>query len=199
VVPGVLYAGYNVLLNSEIGQPLSVVNSRMITSPWKTMLDLLISWDTNRIYTLTLGTLNHFAMNLFHAFLVLPLIPALLGIGFIGDRRKLLSVLSLFLPALGLICFLHFGAADFAGWPMSALPRLAYIAYPGMYLLAAVALARFSDSALSRRLAMVRGLPILFMILLIAWNSFDVFGAPALYYYFYFGLNLTGLHPFGLP
>jgi len=153
----------------------------------------------NRFYILCLEFLNRFAMDLIHGFLILPLLPALLALFFLRKRTLTLAIAAMMLPAIFTIADLEFSGAMFQDWPLASLPRLAYIAYPAVYLLAAIGLVEGSARIFYKHPRVARSIPWIFLFAVFALNNLDVFGVPATYYQFYFGMNETGLVPFGEP
>jgi hypothetical protein len=153
----------------------------------------------NRFYILCLEFLNRFAMDLIHGFLILPLLPALLALLFLRQRSLTLAIVAMMLPAIFAIADLEFSGAMFQDWPLASLPRLAYIAYPAIYLLAAIGLIEGSAWIFQKHPRVAHCVPWIFLIAVFALNNLDVFGVPATYYQFYFGMNEAGLLPFGEP
>jgi hypothetical protein len=153
----------------------------------------------NRFYILCLEFLNRFAMDLIHGFLILPLLPALLALLFLRQRSLTLAIVAMMLPAIFAIADLEFSGAMFQDWPLASLPRLAYIAYPAIYLLATIGLIEGSAWIFQKHPRVAHCVPWIFLIAVFALNNLDVFGVPATYYQFYFGMNEAGLLPFGEP
>jgi hypothetical protein len=79
------------------------------------------------------------------------------------------------------------------------LPRLAYIIYPAIYLLAAIGLVEGGRAIFQNYPRMSAALPFLFIALVFVFNNLDSFGVPAMYYHFYSGLNSSGFPAFGEP
>jgi hypothetical protein len=46
---------------------------------------------------------------------------------------------------------------------------------------------------------MAQATPYPFLVAVFVLNNLDVFGAPSIYYHFYFGLNSSGFLPFRNP
>jgi hypothetical protein len=170
-------------------------NSELLTHP----TTALASMTLDRFYILCLEFLNRFAMDLFHAFLILPLLPALLALAFLRQRNLALAIAAMMLPAFLTIAALEFSGIIFMEWPMAALPRFAYGAYPAIYLLAAIGLVQGSARIFQKHPRVARSIPWIFLIAVFALNNLDVFGVPATYYQFYFGMNESGVIPFGEP
>jgi len=157
------------------------------------------NFTLNQIYILCLEVMNRFAMDMFHGFLILPIVAAIVGIALVNNGRRMLAIVAMFLPALVTVAVLEFSRAHFRDWPLAGLPRLAYIAYPAVYLLAAIGVVETSRRVFAGHPAMARFAPYLFLLCVFALNNLDVFGAPAIYYQFYFGMNSGGFMPFGNP
>jgi len=86
------------------------------------------------------------------------------------------------LPSLLTLAVLHYG-----GQGIATLPRFVYVAYPGVFILVAVALDHLASIEWSRpgfgkMPIIVAGLALGTLILL---NNLDVFGYPIFYYHFY--------------
>jgi hypothetical protein len=159
----------------------------------------LAHMTANRFYVLCLQFLSRFTMDLIHGFLILPLLPALAALAFVRQRKLALVIAAMMLPALCTIADLEFSGALFQDWPLAALPRLAYIAYPAVYLLAAIGLVEGSVRIFRSHPRLARGIPWLFLLVIFVLNNLDVFGVPATYYHFYFGTNESGLPHFSEP
>jgi hypothetical protein len=167
-------------------------------------LSLLSGWNgtgagLDQFYILCLQFLNRLSMDMIHAFLILPILPAALGLAILRRRRRILTVAALAAPAVGTVAFLHFSQAQFKDWPLAALPRLAYIAYPAVYLLAAIGLTQGVRVLVPRHARLAAAAPWVFLTAVFLVNNIDVLGIPAIYYHFYFGLDTKGLLPFGQP
>jgi hypothetical protein len=120
-----------------------------------------------------------------------------LGAFVLRDRRQAMIILTLLLPSILAVTFLQFGGvqwglANYQGiFYLAALPRFAYIAYPGIYLLAAIALAELHSAVglvAGKWLApsVVSAIPWLVIALAFALSNLDVFGHPQMYYLFYY-------------
>jgi len=153
----------------------------------------------NRFYILCLEFLKRFAMDMFDGFLILPLLPAMLALPFLRQRTLALAIAAMMLPAFFTIAHLEFSGAMFQDWPLAALPRLAYNAYPAVYLLAAIGLVEGCARIFHNHPRLACGIPWVFLLIVFVLNNLDVFGVPATYYQFYFGMNESGLLPFGEP
>jgi hypothetical protein len=189
------YAASLVFLAYVARVPDILGNADLVDSP----LAALNGVTFEKIYPLCLEFLNRFAMDMIHGFLILPLIPAILGLAMLRDRGKILAIFALFLPAFLTVALLHFSGASYEDWPLAALPRLAYIAYPAMYLLAAIGLVDGSRLIFVNHPRFARAAPYLFLIAVFVFNNLDVFGAPTIYHHFYFGLNDSGLLSYRNP
>jgi hypothetical protein len=95
-----------------------------------------------------------------------------------------LALLSIAIPALLTYSFFDLGSSFY-----TIFPRLVYQAYPLVYLLGGLCLARLSECQPSHRwprLGMWAAISV--VVLHFAWVNADVFGHPAIYYY-WFNLN----------
>ncbi|MGD0387584.1 MAG: hypothetical protein ABSC42_01405 [Tepidisphaeraceae bacterium] len=189
------YAGTLAFLAYVARVPNVAGNFDILATPFAELKDC----TPDKFYILCLEFLNRFAMDLFHGFLILPLLPAIFGLAFLRERQRILSIVALLLPAVCTVGLLEFSGARFRDWPLAALPRLAYIAYPAVYLLAAIGLVEGSRTIFRNWPRVARLAPYLFLIAVFVLNNLDVFGVPATYYHFYFGLNSSGFMPFGEP
>lgn len=175
--------------------PYVLGNVDLLTHPTTSLAHM----NLDRVYLLCLELFNRFSMDLFHAFLILPLLPALAALGLMRERKLTLIIAALILPAFLTIAYFEFSGFMFLKWPLAALPRFAYVAYPAIYLLAAIGVVEGGNRIFQNYPRLARGFPWLFLILVFALNNLDVFGVPATYYNFYFGMNQGGVLPFGEP
>jgi hypothetical protein len=156
-------------------------------------------FSLNRIYVQTLEYFNRLSMDLIHAVLILPMLPAIIGLAFLRDRVRVLTALALVLPCLCTIAVLQITDAHFEDWQYAALPRIAFIAYPAIYFVASIGLVEAARLLSKRSPRFASAAPYLFLLFVFLLNNLDVFGVPALYYYFGCGMSGTGFLPFSIP
>lgn len=156
------------------------------------------SFSLNRIYVLILEFLDRFSMDMFQGFLIVPILAAIVGMVFPRKGSRGLIVLAFILPAFITVGVLEFTGTHFEDWQYAALPRIAYIAYPAIYFLAAIGAVEGSAILFSRWPRFARAAPFLFLAAVFACNNLDVLGYPAIYYHFGAGLN-SGFLPFRDP
>jgi hypothetical protein len=175
--------------------PYVLGNIDLLTHPTTSLSQM----NLDRVYLLCLELFNRFSMDLFHAFLILPIFPALVALGFLREKKLGLIAVALMLPAFLTIAYFEFSGFMFLKWPLAALPRFAYVAYPAIYLLAAMGLVEGGARVFRNYPRIGRSIPWVFLLMVFALNNLDVFGVPATYYDFYFGMNQGGVLPFGEP
>jgi hypothetical protein len=175
--------------------PYVLGNVDILTHPATSLAQM----NLDRVYLLSLELFNRFSTDLLHAFLILPIFPALVALAFLRERKLGLIVLALMLPAFLSIAYFEFSGIGFWNWQLAALPRFAYVAYPAIYLLAAIGLIDGSARLFRNHPRLGRTIPWIFLIVVFALNNLDVFGVPATYYHFYFGMSQGGGLPFGEP
>lgn len=183
VLAGACYAGFMAVQQHWVHIELDERNSRVLGEAVEKIRELLTTPDIGNWFLLTSNGLGIFAGNLFRAFLILPIVLAILGLCFrrTGDRAGVALLLTL--PALGTFAFLYFGRVWFAG-----LPRFTYAAYPGVYLLAALFLAWMRDRLGGRvPRGVAEALPLVVLLLIVVLNNLDVFGLPQLYFPIVYG------------
>ncbi|MGD8454668.1 MAG: hypothetical protein PVJ57_22875 [Phycisphaerae bacterium] len=183
VLAGAFYAGFVAVQQHWVHIELDERNSRFLGEAVEKIRELITTSDVGNWFLLTSNGLAIFAANLFRAFLIVPIVLAVLGLCFrrTGDRAGV--GLLLIVPALGTFAFLYYGQVWFA-----ALPRFAYAAYPGVYLLAALFLAWMRDRLAERvPRGVAEALPLVVLLLIIVLNNLDVFGLPQLYFPIVYG------------
>ena len=116
---------------------ISTENSQFMSTAIKGLLMLIRSGNLYQWYTITRSYLGLIIRNFIDIFFALPIILAFLGLFFLKKRKQTLIVVLFLLPAVLLQAVLQYGNS----WIYS-LPRFYYIAYPGVYILAAIFLDR---------------------------------------------------------
>ena len=174
--------GFVALQRYGIGLELNTYNSDYLGRSMRNALALLQSGDPMAWYTAAVDAFSRFARYTFVAFLFVPAVWAALGALFRPANAKAGLAFLFLLTALANYLFLHFGGTE-----LKYEARYTYLAYPGVYLLAAMFWAWWAEKAravLPRWLAVpVAALP--FVAVLIVSNM-DAFGFPQIYYMVYF-------------
>jgi hypothetical protein len=126
-------------------------------------------------------SLAGFGIVMTHAF-NLCLVPALFGLFLVRrTMKRFLAILAIGLPAFMTYAFFEMGDRSFTQYP-----RLVYPAYPLVYILCGLCLAKLSEyPPFVRRPRIGIGAGILVVLLHFAWVNADVFGHPAIYYYWF--------------
>jgi len=155
--------------------------------PWPNIKSMVLGLHTTRLWRRSIQTLYDFCRVMAHAFNFF-LVPALCGLFLTRVApRRYLALLSMAIPALLTYLFFGLGSSFY-----TVFPRLVYQAYPLVYLLGGLCLARLSECQLSVRWPRI-GVWAAFLVifLLFIWVNADVFGHPAIYYYWF---NLIGAY-----
>ncbi len=166
--------------------PQLVLTPAMIPvgDPWPRIKAMLQGLHGIRLFLQSIRTLHDFCRVMTHAF-NFCLVPALCGLLLVRTTiRRYLALLALVLPALITYSFFGLGSSFY-----TVFPRLVFQAYPLVYLLVGLCLARLSECQFSGRWPRL-GLWAAFSMVLLhfIWVNADVFGHPAIYYY-WFNLN----------
>jgi hypothetical protein len=156
-------------------------------NPWPSIRAMVRGLHAWRLFSRSLRSLRDFCCAMTHAF-NFCLIPALGGL-FLPrvTIRRYLALLSIAIPALLTYSYFDLGSSFYIHFP-----RLVYQAYPLVYLLGGLCLARLSECQFSVRWPRL-GLwaAVLMALLHFIWVNADVFGHPAIYYYWF---NLIGAY-----
>ncbi len=180
----IIFSGFLWIQTDILDLNMKTGNSRYLTEALNNILVMIQQGQIGTIYTLTITFLGNFINQLAQVFFVVPLILGVGGLFFIQHQPKIrgLSML-LLLPAILGFAFFHYGASYLA-----TLPRLNFVAYPAVYLLAAGMLVEI------RTYLAQRGLPKVGM--LVVWSTLgfvfflsniDAFGIlPQMYYLVYY-------------
>lgn len=190
VISMVLYGGFMFLQFVILG--LVEVSANLIygTKSVENIIRLILNFEFGRLYNLTAEFIKIYAQNLSYSFLIVGLLLALIGLFVAENQQQKLLLVLLFLPSFLLNAVLQYGGVVWVGTPFVEIARLSYIAYPAIYLAAALALYRISTTLQNTRFARVTPyLPWLAISLIFVWNNMDVFGFPSPYYHFYWPLQ----------
>lgn len=173
-----LYALFNLLVFA-MQLPLDLRNSSFLTGSLRQILTLLGSGDWLGLgKDLGLGTFIFFRSLLYAHFYVVPLL-ALFGCWIAPRGRALWEALWLIVPAGLTVVALQLGGVRWYFCGLAELPRFAFDAYPGIFILAAVALAW-----MAKRWG--RWLPLMLVLGIFMLSNLDALGGPLpLLYYHY--------------
>jgi hypothetical protein len=155
----------------------------VISSPWDTIKETFLGFHPARLWLRSLYSLDGFCVVMIHAF-KFCLIPALCGFFLIRPATKRhMALLVVGLPALLTYAFFEMGANSY----YTHSPRLVYQAYPLVYILCGLCLAKLSEyPPLARRPRLGILAAVSVVVLHFAWVNADVFGHPAIYYYWFY-------------
>ncbi len=144
------------------------------------------------------GLTAGFWQSLVFAFTLVAALLAAAGL-FCADRGQRARIGTLLLPAFFTVGYLYLGGAEWGRVALADLPRFSYVAYPAIYLGAALALARLGAALrapLGRRLAGLIPWAVVGLIFLL--HNVDVLGYPALNYHFYWPTGVS-CDPYAKP
>jgi hypothetical protein len=162
-------------------------------------LAALASGSAASLYEAAARALVVYAQDLVYAFAVVGAALAAAGILFAADRRTRAWFALLLLPSLLSTVFFSLGGMQWGRVPFAALPRLAYAAYPAVYLGAALAIdAARRALARTRASAAAPYLPWLALAAFFAYHNSDVAGFVAPQYHFYWPTPI-GCDPYAAP
>jgi hypothetical protein len=175
-----LYEGFAILVN-HLPQ-LTLVPSLAGINPWDNILSMFQGFHPQMIGSGSLHALEGFCIVMTHAF-SLCLAPALCGLFLAGAAAKRhMALLPIVIPALLTYSLFDLGATFYIQFP-----RLVYQAYPLIYLLGGLCLARLSECQLSVRWPRIGTWMALSVVVVhFVWVNADVFGHPAIYYYWFY-------------
>jgi hypothetical protein len=150
--------------------------------PWNAIKEMVQGLHTTRIWRHSLRALVGFCVVMTHAF-NFCLVPALCGLFLARSAtRRFLALLSVGVPALLTYAYFDFGSSFYIQFP-----RLVYQAYPLIYILCGLCLARLSEHPFSARWPRIGTWMAIFVVFAgFAWVNADVFGHPAIYYYWFY-------------
>ena len=173
-----------VLIQQKVlGLTVSEANSKYLTNSFQTLWALMASGNIMQLLNLICGALGNFVDNMLHAFFVLPALMALASMFCRSDPLKVNRAILLGFGALAVSGFFYLGQAA----PLTYMPRFVFIAYPCVYLLAALWIVWLADHAALRWPRLPRHLvPVLAVAPVMFLSNMDVFGFPQLYYWFYY-------------
>jgi hypothetical protein len=175
-----LYKGFDVLINHlpQVGlQPALVGNN-----PWNNIKDMILGMHTTRLWRCSMRSLDGFRILMTHAF-NFCLVPAFFGLFLVrSSPRRYLALLSIGVPALLTYSFFDMGGSFYIQFP-----RLVYQAYPLIYILGGLCLAKLSEYPRSPcwpRIGLYAAIAAIFLYFV--WANADVFGHPVIYYYWFY-------------
>jgi len=177
----ILYSGALLVYTRGLGIQIATSNSQFATGTLYGVYQFIKTATADLWYIKFREYFGQFFLNIGSVFLVLPVVFALLGLPLLKGRIQRLFILYIFLPALLLQAVLQFGNSI-----IYQLPRLYFMVYPGVYILAALFLDSVSQALPASRLArLAPALPWIGLALIIVLNNIDVWGIPSLYYHLY--------------
>ena len=143
---------------------------------------LLTHADFGQLYGVSVSFLRHYLGDLGNAFFVLPVLLAFGGLLLLRDPSKVLLILLLGVPSILTLAILHWGGPNLA----SDNPRFVYVAYPMIYLFAAVFIFRVKDFLMTKgQRVWARVAPWGLLVPIFFLNNVDVFGFPQTYFFFW--------------
>ncbi len=190
-------AGFLALQERVLDVDVRSLHGHYHDAVWTGLARMMRSPEIGETYVTIQRGLRAWLASMVNAFFVVPVLLALGGMLLLQGQRRALAVSALGLPSLIAVLVLqvggaHWGDATGGGvFPLAEFPRFAYIAYPAVYLLAAIcivesraALRRASGDALVR--AAADALPWAALALVLVLANIDAFGYPQMYYLFYY-------------
>jgi len=154
-------------------------------NPMVNIMAMLKGFHLATLFQRLLFSFGDFCVAMIHAFNIC-LVPALGGLILAGSAfKRHFSLLAIAAPAFLTYMFFDLGLSGI----YNQFPRLVYSAYPLIYLLGGLCLAKLAAGPLFiQRPRLGMGLAILIVLLHAAWMNADVFGYPHIYrYWFYCG------------
>jgi hypothetical protein len=177
---GAIYLGFQLLTRNVLAMEVPAHNEQYL---FDTIIQLrrLPRKLPGEWYVLLITYFRKYFGHLGNAFFFLTPVMAVVGTFLVRQRCKAIIILSLLLPSMFGLAFLHFGYS----W-IADLPRLVYVAYPGVYLLAALTLIELRHTIAGLSLPQLAwGSVGLLLMAVFTLSNIDVFGLPQLYYLFY--------------
>jgi hypothetical protein len=150
--------------------------------PWDNIKEIFTGLHTTRLCRYSLRSLDGFGIVMIHAF-NLCLAPALGGL-FVARAatKRYLALLAVGIPALLTYTYFDLGSSFYIQFP-----RLVYQCYPLVYVLCGLCLARLSESRFAVSWPHIGMWTAFFVVTLhFVWVNADVFGHPAIYYYWFY-------------
>lgn len=181
--------GFDLVVRSVLGIEVIPSNTEQLSDVLRDFNDFLVHPGIGAWYEATVDALSSWIGFLLQAFFVLPVLLAVAGIAWVRDRSLRVLVAAFALANLALIALFRIGDEE----QLRHLPRLVYVIFPAVYLLAAVALERFSRprapaSAASTSDALRGAAPWLVVAAMFVLGNVDIFGYPSLYVEFFIGV-----------
>ncbi len=168
--------------------PEDRANTFMIDDAVQNLVKLARRPDLSKLYHLAVTFLGTAAQSFGYAFELVVLLLAVVGAWSVRAKRPLPRVVFVLVsPALLTAAFFHFGQARWYAWPMATLARIYYVAYPGVYLAAAMGLLAFRARLRRTPLAAIaEPLSWMVVVVLAVWQNADALGlvGPAFHFYF---------------
>lgn len=183
----VIYSGFSFLQFGVLNLKENKVNTQFSDAAIVNIGKLITNFEFGLFYFRTVELVASYAQNLGFAFFVLGL-----GLGFAGllstnlpGERILLGLL--LLPSLLITAIFAYGNVLWSGIKFAEIARLSYIAWPAVYIGAALALWHGQTwLAKNTRLAkLAPALPWLVIGFILVWHNMDIFGLPSMNWHFY--------------
>ena len=179
--------GFSFLVTGILGIKIDPLNSGQISAGLRNTRHLVTNPSLVEWYDLVVRTLSVYVELLLHAMFVLPVLVALFGIHLLKDRPRQVFVGGLIVMTLLTMAFLQIGKTSVA-----FAPRLVYVAFPAIFLLAALAL---DTTGLKRKLEgewwedviykLRVAAPYLVIAVMLVLINVDIFGYPTQYVEFF--------------
>ena len=166
--------------------PVNRANSSLAAETLQNIGLLLAQPHKGKLYWLCVRALSSFTQNLSYAFMGWAFVLGLFGLAVARRARDRWLPIVLLCPALMVNVLLTFGQLQWHSWSVVEFARFSYVAYPAVYVSAALALERIVGPIvgpgprwrwwLARTCVAALGL----------WQSADAFGFVSPAYHFYF-------------
>ena len=177
-----IYYGFSLVQQYGPGIVLKPIIQPVLEQSIENIQLLLTRPDFGQLYGVAVSFLRHYVGDLGNAFFVLPVLLAFGGLLLLRDNSKVILILGLAVPSVLTVAILHWGGPNLA----SDNPRFAYVAYPMIYLLAAVFVSGFEAFLMFKgQRVLARVVPWGLLLLIFVLNNMDVLGYPQLYFFFW--------------
>ena len=177
-----IHFGFSLVQQHGPGKTLQPINQPVMDQAVGNLRLLLTHADFGQLYGVSVSFLRHYLGDLGNAFFVLPVLLAFGGLLLLRDPSKVLLILLLGVPSILTLAILHWGGPNLA----SDNPRFVYVAYPMIYLFAAVFIFRVKDFLMTKgQRVWARVAPWGLLVPIFFLNNVDVFGFPQTYFFFW--------------
>lgn len=182
VIALVAYAVFGALVSRMPGVVPDVANSKYLANSLRSAAGVVasnpISWKSYELYG---GFLSNYMLNLGNTVFVFPLLFAVVGAFCFVELKQIRLVGALLLPSVVNYAVLYFGQTELATYP-----RFVFVAYPAIYIMCGIALAKLGSICRRRGRALTAAMWIASIGGNLVLTNADVFGHPWLYYLFYY-------------